>query len=65
MRDLLKDEGGQAIVDYVLTLLVVVSVVTILAKGFRTTLLSLWQMMAREISAPCPGCAADPRIRLR
>ncbi len=52
-------------VDYVLTLAIVVSVVTIMAIGFRKSLFTLWQGIAREVSAACPGCPPDSRIRLR
>jgi hypothetical protein len=63
MRTFLRNESGQAIVDYVLTLLLLVSIVTIMATGFRRSLFSLWKTVSREVSAPCPGCAADPSIR--
>ncbi len=65
MKKFLKDEGGQVIVDYLLTLSLVVFVVTILATGFRKSLFALWEVLTKEISAACPGCSTDPRLRLR
>jgi len=60
-----RDEGGQVIVDYVLTLSIVVSVVLIVGTLFRKSLFHLWEVMTKEISAACPGCPPDPKIRLR
>lgn len=57
-------EEGQAVVDYILTLAIIVTVVTVLSLGFRTSLFKLWQTFAREISAACPDCPPDPSIRL-
>jgi hypothetical protein len=65
MRKRISDESGQAVVEYMLTLLTVVTVVTILATGFRRSLVGLWQVFTRDIAAACPGCPADPSIRIR
>ena len=60
-----RDEEGQAVVEYILMILMAVSVVTIIGVGFRKTLFKLWTLFAREISAGCPGCPADPRVIVR
>jgi len=59
------DEGGQVIIDYVLTLAVIISIVTAMSVGFRKSLFAIWQVFSREISAACPGCPPDPSVRLR
>lgn len=60
-----KDENGQAIVEYVLTLATIVTIVLIIGTGFRRSLFVLWETIAKEVAAACPGCPADPNIRLR
>lgn len=56
----LNDEG-QAVVEYILMLVVTVSVVSIIGLGFRKTLFKLWSTFSREIAAACPGCPSDLR----
>ena len=65
LASLWDDEEGQAVVEYILMILMAVSVVTIIGVGFRKTLFKLWTLFAQEISAGCPGCPPDPRVRLR
>lgn len=60
-----KDENGQAVVDYVLTLTVVVTIVGIIATGFRRSLFKIWEIFSKEISAACPGCPPDPGVNIR
>lgn len=63
--DLARDEEGQAIVEYLLMVSVTVIAVGALGIGFRKTLFALWQAFAKDITAACPGCPADPSIRLK
>ena len=65
MRKLLRDEGGQAIVEYVLALSVAISIVSIIATGFRKSLFKLWGFMTREIVAGCPGCKPPDEVANR
>src|SRR4051794_39530997 len=55
---LLRDEGGQAFVEYILGLSMAVVVVGAMARSFRTTLWALWRGLAKDIIAACPGCPA-------
>ncbi len=64
-NSLLQDDQGQAIVEYVLMLAIVVSIIGVLGVGFRRALISLWEKMAKDISSPCPGCAPPPEVRIR
>lgn len=59
-----SNEAGQAVVEYVLMLVVTVGIVTLIGVGFRKTLFTLWSGFARDIVAACPGCPTDLR-RLR
>jgi hypothetical protein len=47
-------EQGQAVVEYILMLVLAVSIVTILAYGFRKSIMSLWVTLSREVAAACP-----------
>jgi Flp pilus assembly pilin Flp len=54
--ELWSDEGGQAIVEYLLMVgLVVVSMALIFGR-IRGTLFSFWRMIVREVRGPCVGC---------
>ncbi|MCC7441377.1 MAG: hypothetical protein IT285_07080 [Bdellovibrionales bacterium] len=63
MNAFLKDEGGQAIVEYVVMLGVTVTIVGTLAQGLRAIILVLWQTMTCDISAACPTCPPAEEIR--
>jgi len=56
-------ESGQALVEFMLTLLLAISVVTALSFGFRKSLRKFWYTLAREISAPCPKCPPPPGLQ--
>lgn len=55
--------SGQAVIEYIITLALIISVITIMASGFRRSLNKMWEFYAKQISAPCPGCPPDPNIR--
>jgi len=63
---ILGDTRGQAVVEYVLMLLMALAVVTTISVGFKKSLFSIWGVFAKEISAPCPGnCQPDPKVQFR
>ncbi len=64
LRALHRDENGQAIVEYILTLTIALAVVATIARTLRSSLFGFWQTLSRDISAACPGCPADPSMRL-
>ncbi len=47
-------QDGQAVLEYVLMLTMIMSVVTILAVGFRKSIYSVWDMISHDVSAACP-----------
>ena len=60
-----SDESGQAVVEYILMLLVAIGVVAVMANGFKRIILGLWQEMACDIAAPCPDCAPPGSVKNR
>lgn len=58
-------EDGQAIVEYVLTISVALFMVAVLSRGFRTSVFNLWQMITKDVSAPCPHCPDRNNLRVR
>lgn len=59
-----RNRGGQAIVEYLLGLTLVILLVGMIATVFRKSLYGMWEMISRDVSAACPGCPPDPKIRL-
>jgi hypothetical protein len=65
-RALLRNSEGQAVLEYVLMLLMAIGVVTSISLGFKKSLFKIWEIFAQEISAACPrDCAPDSRIKFR
>ena len=61
---LINDESGQAIVEYLLMLALVISAVTILSQFFKTTIRNVWVTIAKKVVAACPtGCQASGSIQ--
>jgi Flp pilus assembly pilin Flp len=60
-----KGEEGQAVIEYILMLVVTITIVSIIGIGFRKTLFRLWGKLTQEIAAACPGCPPDPRYKIR
>lgn len=56
-----RDESGQTMVEFMLTLLLAVTVVAGLSIGFKSSLYKFWRQLAKEISAPCPSCKSPVR----
>ncbi len=65
LRALFEEDDGQVIVEYLLMLSAMLVVATILGTGFRRMLTSVWERIAKDVAAPCPGCNPPPEIRFR
>ncbi len=63
-KPLAQQISGQALVEYVLMLLVAVSLVAIMTTAFRKTVIHLWGFYIQQISAACPGCPVNPKYRM-
>ncbi len=59
-----RSKSGQAVLEYVLTIAIVVAFVSAIAGIFRASVIRLWEVMTQEVSAPCIGCPPDDQIRL-
>ena len=51
------DEGGQAIVEYLLMLSIVTATFMVVFGRFQGALFGLWKSVIRDVRAPCPGCS--------
>ena len=58
LRHFMRDDSGQALVEFFLLLFVIVLIVGTMKNGLRWLTVKLWQFMARKIAAPCPSCDA-------
>jgi hypothetical protein len=63
MRKGLRNDSGQAILEYVLMVALAVGVVTLIGVGFRKTVFKVWKGMSRDVAAACPGCPPNPAVR--
>jgi hypothetical protein len=51
-----KQESGQAIVEYVVTLMMALLILSIVTAGFNASLRKTWKKLAFQIAAGCPTC---------
>ncbi|MGZ3652606.1 MAG: TadE/TadG family type IV pilus assembly protein [Bdellovibrionota bacterium] len=58
LQNFIRDDSGQALIEFFLLLLVIVMIVGTMKNGLRQITAKLWQFMARKIAAPCPSCDA-------
>ena len=65
MRMFNRDERGQAVVEYVLGVALALSIVVVMGTTFRKSLFRLWGTITAEVTAACPKCPADPKVKLR
>jgi Flp pilus assembly pilin Flp len=65
MKAFLRDEGGQAVVEYILAVSVAVAIAAMVGVSFRRTILRLWGAIAQDVTAACPGCPPESNIRFR
>jgi len=59
-----QNQEGQSLVEYVILLVVALSIVAIIGAGFRRTIFNLWLFYTKKVAPGCSdGCEADPSIR--
>jgi len=51
-----KQASGQAIVEYVVTLMMALLILSIVTAGFNASLRKTWRKLALQIAAGCPTC---------
>ncbi|MCM0604965.1 MAG: hypothetical protein KA715_02640 [Xanthomonadaceae bacterium] len=59
MKALTLKQSGQAVVEFVLTLLLVTVVVGAITQFMRQSSGAMWKKLVCDISAPCAGCSAS------
>jgi hypothetical protein len=55
--------SGQAVIEYILMVMVALTIVSALSYGMKRVLLHVWMQMACEITAPCPHCQKPPELK--
>jgi Flp pilus assembly pilin Flp len=58
-----RNQSGQAVVEYIILLSMAVAIALAMAAGFNGISKKLWQLIACEVSAPCPGCQVDEAVK--
>lgn len=58
-----KNIRGQAIVEYILMVVVTLSVVAVLSFGLKKVLFRFWMEVTCDISKPCPHCVTSEQIK--
>lgn len=56
-----SNESGQSMVEFILTLMLAVSMVALMSIGFKNSLQKFWVGLTQEVAAPCPKCKFDPK----
>lgn len=54
IKHFLKDESGQALIEYILLAVVSLSVVATLKTLITELTVKIWRVLAKRIAAPCP-----------
>ncbi len=55
-----RKQLGQAMIEYMLMLALVVGVVSSTGFIFRKTVFKMWKFMSKQIAPGCPGCIGGP-----
>lgn len=58
MRNFIRDESGQGVLEFMLVLFATVAIVGALKISLKAVTVKLWGMFAKRIAAPCPACDA-------
>ncbi len=54
---------GQALVEYVLTIVIVVMIFMAMNHFVMKGVGTIWTVMAKKVAAPCPSCTPPPEIQ--
>ncbi|MBL7714902.1 MAG: hypothetical protein JNL01_05500 [Bdellovibrionales bacterium] len=58
-----KTEEGQALVEFMLTLMLAMLIVAGIGTLFRKSLFKFWTSISKEVSGACPDCTPAPEIK--
>jgi Flp pilus assembly pilin Flp len=57
-----RNEEGQALVEYLLMIVIAISLMGGIAAGLRKGVIGVWGFYTRSVTAACPsGCPANPK----
>ena len=56
-------QSGQALVEYVLTLVTVVAIFMVMNQIVTRGIGNLWTGLAKRVAAPCPNCTPPSEIQ--
>ncbi|MBI4404199.1 MAG: hypothetical protein HY537_08560 [Deltaproteobacteria bacterium] len=56
----IRKNGGQAIIEYVLMVIMVAVVIAITIRSSNTTLYQYWTGLTRQVASPCARCETPP-----
>lgn len=58
LKAFFREESGQAVIEFLLLLLVTIAIVSTLKTSVKKTTAKFWSYLAKKIAAPCPSCDA-------
>ena len=53
-----NDDSGQALVEYILLLVVTVAILGLMKSSLKNVTVRFWTALAKRVAAPCPDCNA-------
>ena len=57
------NNAGQAIIEYVLLLSMIISMTSLMIAGVRSNRDKMWKRILCEVSAACPDCQSTPSAK--
>jgi Flp pilus assembly pilin Flp len=63
MKEVSRNESGQAVVEYILAVLVAMAIVGAITGAFRKSVVKTWSFMTRQVAAACPGCPPPSSVK--
>ncbi len=59
----MKQSSGQAVVEYVLMLVLAIALVAVINGSLSGSVRNLWRALVSDVAAPCPRCPVVNPIR--
>lgn len=64
MKAFLMDESGQAVIEFMLLMLVIIGIVGALKLSIKNLTVKLWSRFGKRIAGGCPDCHAGVEFDL-
>jgi len=55
---------GQAILEYILLVVMLAFTIAVMIRNTNRTIYAYWTLLARQVALPCPDCKAPPAPEL-